>query len=170
MLAVSVQRATATLGDTEVLAVASEIRVEGSVSTDHAHVLSDEALAFVADLQGAFGKRRAELLAARMERRASLVASGSLDFLADTADVRDGDWRVAPAPPDLRDRRVEITGPAERKMLINALNCGARVFMADLEDALSPTWTNVVGGQADLLRAVTRAARLHQPGRQALFA
>ncbi len=131
--------------------VANGIEVIGSVSTDDAHVLTEDALAFVAELQGAFGARRSELLAARGVRRAALAAGGTLDF---QAAATPGAWRVADAPVDLRDRRVEITGPAERKMLINALNSGARVFMADLEDALSPTWANVVGGQADLLRAV----------------
>ena len=130
--------------------------VVGSVAVDDAHVMSDDAVAFVAALQRAFGPRRMELLARRAERRASLSVGGTLDFLPATANVRAGDWRVAEAPADLRDRRVEITGPAERKMLINALNCGARVFMADIEDALSPTWANVVGAQADLLRAVNR--------------
>ncbi len=133
----------------------SEIQVTASVASDQAHVLSTEALAFVAELQRTFGERRVALLGRRSARRAALAAGGTLDFLADTADDRAADWRVAEAPVDLRDRRVEITGPAERKMLINALNSGARVFMADLEDALSPTWGNIVGGQADLLRAVT---------------
>ena len=136
--------------------VVNEIRVTGSVGNDHAHLLSTDALAFVAELHRAFRPRRAELLTRRHQRRAALAAGGTLDFLPGTADMRAADWRVAEAPADLRDRRVEITGPAERKMLINALNCGARVFMADLEDALSPTWSNVIGGQADLLRAVNR--------------
>ena len=134
----------------------NQVEVAGSVADDNAHVMSTDALEFVAALQREFGTRRLRLLETRADRRAALAAGGSLDFLAGTADVRAGDWRVADAPADLRDRRVEITGPAERKMLINALNCGARVFMADLEDALSPTWANVVGGQADLLRAVNR--------------
>src|SRR4051794_20779849 len=124
----------------------SEIQVTGPVAPDQAHILSADALAFVADLQRSFGARREELLAARGTRRAALADGAGLDFLATTAAMRAQDWRVADAPADLRDRRVEITGPAERKMLINALNCGARVFMADLEDALSPTWSNMVGG------------------------
>jgi len=141
----------------------NEIQVSGPVSADQAHVLSTEALEFVAALHRAFGARRSELLAARGVRRAALAAGGTLGFLPETAEVRAADWRVAEAPADLRDRRVEITGPAERKMLINALNCGARVFMADLEDALSPTWANVIGGQADLLRAVTRELDFTSP-------
>ncbi len=140
--------------------MADGIEVIGSVSAEDSHVLTTDALAFVADLQRAFEGRRAELLAERSVRRAVLASGGTLHFQpAATA----GAWRVADAPADLRDRRVEITGPAERKMLINALNSGARVFMADLEDALSPTWSNVVGGQADLLRAVRRELDFTSP-------
>ena len=113
-------------------------------------VLTDDALAFVADLQRRFGPLRIALLERRHERQAELDAGARPDFLVATREVRDADWTVAPAPADLDDRRVEITGPAEPKMMINALNSGARVFMADLEDALSPTWANVVGGQAAL--------------------
>src|SRR4051812_32901457 len=98
-------------------------------------VLTPEALGFVAGLQASFGDRRDELLAARAVRRSAISRTGRLDFLPETAGVRSGDWRVAPAPADLQDRRVEITGPTERKMAINALNSGARVWLADLEDA-----------------------------------
>jgi len=112
------------------------------------HVLSPDALAFVALLQRELGPRRAELLERRRQR------AGRPDFLAETHHVRDGDWRVAPPPRDLRDRRVEITGPVDRKMMINALNSGARVFMGDFEDACSPTWTNVVEGQRNVADAV----------------
>ncbi len=132
------------------------VEIVGPVGPADAHVLTDEALALVAELQRTLGPRRTGLLERRQARRAALAAGGSLDWLPETAEVRADGWRVADAPADLRDRRVEITGPAERKMLINALNSGARVFMADLEDALSPTWSNVVGGHADLLRAATR--------------
>jgi malate synthase len=117
-------------------------------------VLTPEALAVVAGLQRRFGPARETMLAARATRYRDLAAGASPDFLTGTADVRAADWRVADAPADLDDRRVEITGPAEPKMMINALNSGARVFMADLEDALSPTWANVVGGQAALREAV----------------
>jgi malate synthase len=119
-----------------------------------AEVLGDEALAFVGRLHENFEGRRQELLAARRERRERLAAGGTLDFLPDTRAIREGDWQVAPAPPDLRDRRVEITGPVDRKMIINALNSGARGFMADFEDSLSPTWANVVEGQANLTDAI----------------
>jgi malate synthase len=117
-------------------------------------VLTPEALAFVADLQRRFGARRDELLRARVARREALAAGGALDFLPDTADVREGDWTVAAPPPALLDRRVEITGPTDRKMAINALNSGAKVWLADLEDANTPHWHNVVGGQVTLRDAV----------------
>ena len=126
-------------------------------------VLTDEALAFIADLQRRFGHVRIDLLHRRHERQAELDAGTRLDFPAGTQHIRDADWTVAPAPPDFDDRRVEITGPAEPKMMINALNSGARVFMADLEDALSPTWANVVGGQAALMEAVRGSLTFDSP-------
>jgi malate synthase len=119
-------------------------------------VLSPDAVDFLERLQREFEPRRQELLVARRERAARVAQGEALDFLADTAEVRQSDWSVAPAPADLDDRRVEITGPAEPKMVINALNSGARVFMADFEDALSPTWSNVLDGQAALRDAVRR--------------
>jgi malate synthase len=117
-------------------------------------VLTDEALAFVGALHERFEPRRRELLTARAERRARIAAGETLDFLPETREIRDGDWSVAPAPADLQDRRVEITGPVDRKMVINALNSGARGFMADFEDSLSPTWTNVVAGHVNLTDAI----------------
>jgi malate synthase len=123
-------------------------------------VLTPEALAFVADLHRSFNPRRLELLAARDERQRRFDVGELPDFLPDTASVReDASWRVASAPADLDDRRVEITGPAEPKMMINALNSGARVFMCDFEDALSPTWDNVVTGQWAVSEAVRRRLR-----------
>ncbi len=119
-------------------------------------ILTPEALAFVADLQRRFGRQRVAILEARVERQAELDAGVLPDFPIATADTRAADWTVAPAPADLDDRRVEITGPAEPKMMINALNSGARVFMADLEDSLSPSWVNVIGGQVALRAAVRR--------------
>src|SRR4051812_27197047 len=100
-------------------------------------MISPEALDFITRLHREFNPTREQLLARRTERRARIAAGGSIGFLSETAAIRAGDWRVAPAPKDLDDRRVEITGPVERKMMINALNSGARVFMADCEDALS---------------------------------
>jgi malate synthase len=117
-------------------------------------VLTGEALAFVAELERRFGGRRRELLDARRERRARWAAGELLDFLPETREIREADWTVSPAPPDLQDRRVEITGPVDRKMIINALNSGARGFMADFEDSLSPTWRNVVEGHVNLVDAI----------------
>jgi malate synthase len=125
-----------------------------------ARVLTPDALAFVERLHREFNGRRLELLAERAERRERIQAGEPLDFLPETASVRSGDWKVAPAPRDLDDRRVEITGPVDRKMMINALNSGAQVFMADLEDSLSPTWENVVEGQGNLMDAVRRVLTL----------
>ena len=120
-------------------------------------ILTADALAFVADLQRRFGALRIDLLERRADRQRELDAGVLPDFPIATAEhVRARDWQVAPPPADLQDRRVEITGPAEPKMMINALNSGARVFMADLEDALSPTWANVVGGQVAIADAVRR--------------
>ncbi|MBV8931627.1 MAG: malate synthase A, partial [Kutzneria sp.] len=117
-------------------------------------ILTPEAVAFVAELNRTFADRRDELVARRAERRATAAAAGRLDFLAETAEIRAADWRVAPAPADLADRRVEITGPTERKMAINALNSGAKVWLADLEDANTPHWDNVISGQVNLYDAV----------------
>jgi malate synthase A len=130
-----------------------------------ARVLTPDALAFVAELERRFGARRRELLAARTERQARLDAGERPDFPADTAGARDGDWQVAPTPDDLQRRRVEITGPTDRKMMINAFNSGADCFMADLEDATSPTWANVVDGQANLMDAVRRTLALETDGK-----
>jgi malate synthase len=124
-------------------------------------VLTDEALVFVTELHRELNPERQRLLQARKERMERLEAGELPDFLAETAQIRDDpDWRVAAAPADLQDRRVEITGPVERKMMINALNSGASVFMADFEDANSPTWENCVEGQANLIDAVDRTISL----------
>jgi malate synthase len=126
-------------------------------------VLTPEALAFVADLQRRFAPRRDELLERRRQRYADTARTGRLDFLDDTAGVRAAEWSVAAAPADLVDRRVEITGPTEVKMAINALNSGAKVWLADLEDANTPHWSNVVGGQLVLRDAVRRELRFTSP-------
>ncbi|GAA4589966.1 malate synthase [Actinoplanes octamycinicus] len=123
-------------------------------------ILSDEAVAFVADLNRRFRPRRNELLQARAARRAEIAAGASLGFLAETADIRAAEWSAPPAPADLQDRRVEITGPTERKMTINALNSGAKVWLADLEDANTPHWSNVVDGQQNLYDAIRRTITL----------
>jgi malate synthase len=117
-------------------------------------ILNDEARSFVYELQRRFRGRRDELLAERSRRRAEIARTGRLDFRPETSEIRAGDWTVPPPAPGLADRRVEITGPTERKMAINALNSGARVWLADLEDANTPHWTNVVSGQENLYDAV----------------
>src|SRR2546421_230840 len=119
-------------------------------------ILTPEALEFVADLHRRFAPMRADLLARRAARQREFDAGARPAFWPETAAIRAGDWQVAPTPPDLQKRRVEITGPSERKMMINALNSGASVFMSDFEDALSPTWENIVQGQANLRDAVRR--------------
>lgn len=133
------------------LDIAANVQINGPVEGRSVEVLTPEALAFVADLHRRFDARRRELLAARVARQARFDAGELPDFLPETAEVRAADWTVAPIPADLQDRRVEITGPVDRKMIINALNCGAKVFMADFEDATSPTWANVLEGQVNLM-------------------
>ncbi|MGK2850984.1 MAG: malate synthase A [Candidatus Limnocylindrales bacterium] len=139
------------------------MEVTGPAVPGSERVLTDDALTFLADLQRQFGRLRLDLLQRRTERQAEIDAGARLDFLPATQHVREATWTVAPAPADLDDRRVEITGPAEAKMMINALNSGAKVFMADLEDALSPTWANVVGGQAALMDAVRGTLTFESP-------
>ncbi|MFF5335368.1 malate synthase A [Streptomyces sp. NPDC013181] len=127
-------------------------------------VLTPAALAFVAELHRRFTPRRDELLARRAERRAEIARTSTLDFLPETAAIRaDDSWKVAPAPAALNDRRVEITGPTDRKMTINALNSGARVWLADFEDASAPTWENVVLGQLNLMDAYNRSIDFTDP-------
>ncbi|HEX3814202.1 MAG TPA: malate synthase A [Mycobacteriales bacterium] len=126
-------------------------------------ILSPEAMAFVAALNRRFRGTRDDLLVRRQKRRAEIAESGRLDFLPETAEVRAGDWQVAPAPADLLNRRVEMTGPTERKMTINALNSGARVWLADIEDANTPHWANVVSGQVNLADAVRGTITFQSP-------
>jgi malate synthase len=130
------------------------LELRGETARAFDSVLTPDALEFVGALQGEFGARRQELLEARVQRRAQLASGGTLDFLPETEDVREGDWQVAPAPADLAQRWVEITGPTERKMVINALNSGADGFMADFEDANSPTWRNMIEGHINLRDAI----------------
>jgi malate synthase len=126
-------------------------------------VLTPEAIEFVADLERRFGPRRRELLRAREERQQRLDVGELPDFLPETREIREGDWTIEPEPAGLLDRRVEITGPTDRKMVINALNSGAKMFMADFEDANSPTWANMVEGQANLTDAIGRTIELQTP-------
>jgi malate synthase len=139
------------------------VEVLGPAEPRFDEILSDEALAFVAALQREFGGRRDELLEARAERQVRLDEGERPDFLQTTRSVREAEWRVAPAPPDLRDRRVEITGPTDRKMVINALNSGARCFMADFEDANAPTWSNMVAGQINVADAIRGTIEMTGP-------
>ena len=134
----------------------AEFATEGLDDRSLDQILSPEALAFLTELHGRFDERRLELLDARIERRAILAGGGTLDFLEETREIRESDWEVPPPRPDYEDRRVEITGPTDRKLVINALNSGSRGFMADFEDANSPTWANQVSGQANLIDAVDR--------------
>jgi malate synthase len=140
------------------------VEIRGQVSDDVAHVLSPEALTFVADLHRTFNSRREDLLARRERRRAAIAGGEMPKFLDETRAIREGDWKVGPAPEALNDRRVEITGPTDRKMMINALNSGAKVFMADFEDALSPTWANILDGQRNMIEAVRREISFDDPG------
>ncbi|MDQ3944200.1 MAG: malate synthase A, partial [Actinomycetota bacterium] len=130
------------------------VEIAARVDPRKAAILTFDALAFVAGLQRRLGEGRQRILAARAERWERLRAGEQPDFLPSTRDVREGDWQVASAPADLADRRVEITGPTEAKMLINALNSGAKVFMADFEDSNAPTWDNMVDGQGNLVEAI----------------
>ena len=130
------------------------IEVIGPVEGDFALILTPEALSFVGDLHRRFNPERLALLRARAIRQERLDHGELPDFLSETQNVRDGDWQVASVPADLVDRRVEITGPVERKMMINALNSGAKVFMADFEDSNSPTWENNIQGQLNLMDAI----------------
>jgi malate synthase len=145
------------------MAITEQVVLKGPNEGRSTEVLTSEALAFVARLQREFGPRRLELLRMRDERQARLDAGEAPQFLADTESGRKSEWRVAKAPKDLEDRRVEITGPTDRKMLINALNSGARVFMADFEDANSPTWANLVEGQVNLIDAIERRIDFTSP-------
>jgi malate synthase len=136
------------------MATGLNLDLQGATPREYDSVLTPDALEFVGALQHEFGPTRMKLLEARAERRQRLAAGENLDFLADTEDVREGDWIVAPAPPDLQQRWIEITGPTERKMVINALNSGADGFMADFEDANAPSWSNMVEGHINLRDAI----------------
>jgi malate synthase len=145
------------------MATTQNVQVKGAVEGRAREVLTPEALAFVARLQREFAGRRQDLLRLRDERQTRLDAGELPQFLTTTSTVRDSEWKVAKAPKDLEDRRVEITGPTDRKMLINALNSGARVFMADFEDANSPTWSNLAEGQVNLIDAIERRLEYKSP-------
>jgi malate synthase len=139
------------------------LSINPQVSSTYEAILSPEALEFVAALVERFGPRVSQLLHAREERQKRLDKGEQPDFLAQTREIRESQWKVGSIPADLLDRRVEITGPTDRKMIINALNSGAKVFMADCEDSLAPTWENVISGQENLRDAVRRTIELQTP-------
>jgi len=142
------------------------VEIHGAVTPEFARILSAEAVAFVAKLHRTFEPRRQELLAARAARQKEFDAGKLPDFLPETRKIRESEWKIADQPKDMLDRRVEITGPTDRKMVINALNCGASTFMADFEDANCPTWTNMIEGQINLRDAVRRTISFEQGGKQ----
>jgi malate synthase len=139
------------------------VEILAPVSAEYAEILTPEALEFVVKLDRAFASRRDDILQRRIDRQAEIDAGKMPDFLPETRAVRNRDWTIAPLPPDLQDRRVEITGPVDRKMIINALNCGAKVFMADFEDANTPTWDNNIQGHINLRDAVNRTITFTNP-------
>ena len=139
------------------------VELTGEVPPEAAAMLTPDALALVAKLHREFNARRLDLLERRVQRQSELDEGRLPDFLSETLSIRQGDWQVAPIPADLQDRRVEITGPTDRKMVINALNSGAKIFMADFEDANAPSWTNMVEGQANLRDAVGRDISFRSP-------
>jgi malate synthase len=142
------------------------MEITGKISPEFAQILTPQALEFVAMLARKFEPARQALLAKRAARQKEFDAGRMPDFLPETKHIRDSEWTVAPLPQDLLDRRVEITGPTDRKMVINALNCGASTFMADFEDANCPTWENMIEGQLNLRDAVRRTITLEQGGKQ----
>jgi malate synthase len=139
------------------------VEVLGARNEQTRQILAPEALKFVTELERRFGPRRRELLAARAERQKRLDAGERPDFLPQTAEIRKSEWKVAPLPGDLLDRRVEITGPVDRKMIINALNSGASCFMADFEDSNTPTWSNLIEGHINLRDAIRRTITYTDP-------
>lgn len=139
------------------------IEVLAPVPAAYSEILTPQALAFVAKLARKFETRRRDLMAQRAVRQAEFDAGKLPDFLAATKSIRDGDWTIGPVPADLQDRRVEITGPTDRKMVINALNCGANVFMADFEDSNAPTWSNMIEGQLNMRDAIRRSVTYQSP-------
>ncbi|OGA28278.1 MAG: malate synthase A [Betaproteobacteria bacterium RIFCSPLOWO2_02_FULL_65_24] len=142
------------------------VDVRGRIVPEYAQILTNDALALVAKLHRNFEARRQELLARRAARQKEFNAGALPDFLPETRSIRESEWKIAPQPKDMLDRRVEITGPTDRKMVINALNSGASTFMADFEDANCPTWSNLIEGQINLRDAVRRTISLEQAGKQ----
>ncbi|MGD9953831.1 MAG: malate synthase A, partial [Burkholderiales bacterium] len=142
------------------------VSIAGRMTPEFAQILTPEALAFVAALHRQFEPRRRELMARRAARQKEFDSGKLPDFLAETRQIRESAWTIAPQPKDMLDRRVEITGPTDRKMVINALNSGASTFMADFEDANCPTWFNMIDGQVNLRDAVRRTITFEQGGKR----
>ena len=142
---------------------AKGVEIKAPIRPGYETILSAEAVAFIAELERKFGPERRRLLKFRAETQTRLDAGWRPDFPAETGNIREADWVVAPLPKDLLDRRVEITGPVDRKMVINALNCGANVYMADFEDANTPSWDNLIEGQLNLIDAVKRTITFDDP-------
>src|SRR5436190_6589957 len=139
------------------------VELSGAVTPEQAEILSSDALKFFAQLQREFNPRRLDLLAQRKVRQDAIDNGETPDFLKETQAVREGNWQVSPVLQDLRNRRVEITGPVDRKMVINALNSGANCFMADFEDAHSPTWSGTLDGQINMRDAVRGTIEFTSP-------
>src|SRR5690242_2778229 len=142
---------------------AGDVEIKGAIGPGYEQVLSSAALDFVAELQRRFGAERERLLARRAELQAKLDQGWKPNFLPETRTIGESEWTVAPLPKDLLDRRVEITGPVDRKMVINALNSGANVFMADFEGATTPSWDNLIEGQINLSDAITGTIGFDDP-------
>ncbi len=145
------------------LTIPAGVEILGPLGDRYAEILSPDALAFLAELERRFGATREQLLARRREVDARLQAGELPDFLEETREIREGMWQIAPVPADLQDRRTEITGPVDRKMVVNALNSGASVYMADFEDATTPTWANLIEGQINLRDAIRREIDFTDP-------
>ncbi|HEX9180799.1 MAG TPA: malate synthase A, partial [Burkholderiales bacterium] len=148
------------------IALPQGVQINAQITPEFAQILTPEALAFATRLHREFDPRRKELLARRVKRQQELDAGKLPDFLSETRNIRDGDWTIAALPKDLECRRVEITGPVERKMIINALNSGADAYMTDFEDSNSPNWFNQIQGQINVRDAIRRAITLEQGGKQ----
>src|SRR3712207_1990962 len=142
---------------------AEGVEFTASIPDEFAEILTPEAVAFVATLSREFGGRVEEILQKRAERQERIDAGEMPDFLPETREIREGDWKIAPIPDDLQDRRVELTGPPDRKMTINALNSGASCWMADFEDANCPTWNNMLESQLNMKEAIERTITFDDP-------
>ena len=146
-----------------VMETSMNTEIVAPIQGDQKEILTSEAVEFAALLHQTFNSTRLNLLKDRKMRQEEINKGYIPDFLTDTEPIRQGDWKIAPMPDDLQDRRVEITGPVDRKMIINALNSGVKVFMADFEDSNSPTWENVVNGQKNLKDAINKTISFTNP-------